>query len=243
MGDRPAPLTSGKMMRTAAARLSQTRPMSMVPMVARPGCVVRPLQPIAIRSLCTPKKPAAAGGESGGGQVSIIAQATALEHGGKKFGVQDDIMAQPTIAGKAYKATSYLTQFALAGAGICIFGWIGNNLYKNMAAKASPTRMFSAAMSEMEVHPKVEVELGMPIKGLGGVGGRSTHQMEHWQGKRSDGETYTIIKFKVEGAKHDGRVHVEYMSGELNYLAVEVPATQATFYIQDNRRKNGSVAR
>merc|ERR1712166_1539237 len=132
-------LTPGKMTRTAAARLSQTRPMSMVPMVTRSGCVVRPLQPIAIRSLCTQKKPAA-GGESGGGQVSIIAQAT--------------------IAGKAYKATSYLTQFALAGAGICIFGWIGNNLYKNMAAKASPTRMFSAAMSEMEVHPKVEVELG-----------------------------------------------------------------------------------
>ena len=42
------------------------------------------------------------------------------------------------------------------------------------------------------------------------------------RGKRSDGETYTIIKFKVEGAKHDGRVHVECKGGELNYLAIEV---------------------
>merc|ERR1711966_75957 len=145
MGDR----ASLKMMRTAAARLSQTRPMSMVPTVTRSGCAVRPLQPIAIRTLCTQKKPEANGGDSGGGQVSIIAQAAALEHGGKKFGVQDDIMAQPTIAGKAYKATSYFTQGLLTIGGICIFGWIGNNLYKNMMTKTSPTRMFSSAMSEL----------------------------------------------------------------------------------------------
>jgi len=46
----------------------------------------------------------------------------------------DDIVAQPTIAGKAYKATSYVTQAGLATAGVVIFGWIVKSLYDNMAS-------------------------------------------------------------------------------------------------------------
>jgi len=98
-------------------------------------------------------------------------------------------------------------------------------------------------MDRLQTHPKVEIELGMPIKGLGGVGGRATRQMEHYKGKRADGETYTYIKFVVEGQRHDGQVHVEYRGNELSYLIVEVPATGSTFTIEDNRAAQRAAAR
>eukprot|EP00656_Telonema_subtile_P028715 TRINITY_DN3130_c0_g1_i1.p1 TRINITY_DN3130_c0_g1~~TRINITY_DN3130_c0_g1_i1.p1 ORF type:complete len:252 (+),score=50.00 TRINITY_DN3130_c0_g1_i1:193-948(+) len=195
----------------------------------------------AARALCSQadKKPA---GEKPDSQVSIIAQATALDGYTKPRGVMDDIMVQPTIGGKVYKGTTYLTQGMLAMGGVVIFGWIVKSVYDTMVAKTSPTQIFGAAMTQLQTHPKVENELGMPIKGHGGVGGRATHQMEHYKGKRADGETYTYIKFVVEGQRHDGIVHVEYKGNALNYLIVEVPATGSRFPIEDNRARNRAAA-
>jgi len=174
--------------------------------------------------------------------VSIIAQATALDgHTGPR-GVFEDIALQPTVGAKIYKGTSYLTQAGLALGGVVIFGWIVKSLYDNILTKTSPTQIFSSSMAQLQTHPKVENELGMPIKGHGGVGGRSTHQMEHYKGKRQDGETYTYIKYKVEGQRQDGIVHVEYKGNELSYLIVEVPATGNTFSIEDNRARERSKA-
>merc|ERR1712216_800012 len=60
--------------------------------------------------------------EDGQIQMSIIEQTTALDKGGVKLSISEDIMIQPTLGGKVYTATSYLTQFALAGGGILLFG-------------------------------------------------------------------------------------------------------------------------
>eukprot|EP00658_Telonema_sp_P-2_P017433 TRINITY_DN16774_c0_g4_i2.p3 TRINITY_DN16774_c0_g4~~TRINITY_DN16774_c0_g4_i2.p3 ORF type:complete len:114 (+),score=20.57 TRINITY_DN16774_c0_g4_i2:655-996(+) len=112
-----------------------------------------------------------------------------------------------------------------------------------MLSSQSPTQIFGTAMSRLQTHPKVENELGMPIKGCGARGVRGSSNMEHYKGKKPDGTAYTYIKFMVEGQRHDGVVHVEYKGSELSYLIVEVPATGATFAIEDNRRAQAAAQR
>lgn len=171
-------------------------------------------------------------------QISIIDQTTALDKGGVKLGIRDDIMASPTVGGKVYKATTYATQGLLAGFGVVLFGLIGYNLYGNMAKKTSPTAMLNMAMKRLHSHPQTEVNLGNPIKGKGE--GHRGHRTENLTYRKSEDDptTYTYTKFYVEGKKNDGVVHVEYADQELLYIICEIPRTGKNFALEDNRKEH-----
>jgi len=174
-------------------------------------------------------------GESGakGGQlqVSIIEQTTALDKGGRKLTIGEDIMLQPTLAGKVYTGSTYALQMCLALGGAVMFGGIAYALYGNMGKRTSPTAMFNMSLGKINKHPMTEVELGMPIKGIGGP--MDQHHQQYR--KPNDPTLYTYSKYQVIGKKADGIVHAEYADNTLHYVLVQVPKKGTSFAIEDNR--------
>ncbi|RZF46067.1 hypothetical protein LSTR_LSTR004780 [Laodelphax striatellus] len=136
------------------------------------------------------------------------------------------------------KTASYLGVI-LAGVGVT--GLIFHTVFKELFSKKSPNNIYSQVLERCRNDPRLQYELGSPIKGYGEETRRGRRRHVSHVIYEKDGVEHLRMKFYIEGLRKKATVHLEMIEDEngeyiFRYLFVELDDFgRAAIVLEDNR--------